>query len=519
MYDYENDTENTILYVTDYLLSFIYFGMVLTVLYGPRSLIHALPRSLQTLLITGMGVICLLHLFMGLDTNQKLSEIIIVSRFVYIMCSATLLTMLIRMRRVKESSSSLLESSSSEQSLRRLYEFISFSVLIFQHRFRLAISAEKDGLHDVFVKETHKIRHGLEDLLNFCRLKLGVIELVPSSFCIRPLIENIRTAFVPMLGDRVKLVTLVDNNVPRRVYADEEAYRVILSNIVSNAVKNTHAGTIVLSLAQQTFGTLQIECRDTGCGMERNELEKAFYPLRKRPEQSHYSLLDTHIHGSELGVGLFLCKSLLKLMNGTIHIESESKQYTQVTINIPIVWDPILHAREDNIERKSLVRSLPKQASRLQIDLELEDEKQAEMNARKGEEKEQNEEKKEEEKTKHGEVILFVDDSASYLHMQKKVMQRRGYEVMTALGGHVAIEQVKTFHQQIGIIFMDMRMPDINGSETTNIIHNLCGDDIPIIGLSANHPPSNYKEQGFAEFLVKPVSTDQIIACIKKYKV
>ena len=110
------------------------------------------------------------------------------------------------------------------------------------------------------------------------------------------------------------------------------------------------------------------------------------------------------------------------------------------------------------------------------------------------------------------ETILFVDDEKGIVEVGKLILQRLGYQVITAQGGHEAIEIFKQRKNEIDLVILDMIMPGMSGSDTFNVLKEHC-PDVKIIlssGYSINGQAKSILERGCRGFIQKPFSMKEL---------
>jgi signal transduction histidine kinase len=144
----------------------------------------------------------------------------------------------------------------------------------------------------------------------------ATVELVP----LAPLLESIAADLRPRPGVEIR-VDAPDNIA---AVADPELLRHALGNVTANAVKNTFAGEIVLE-ASVAEGALELEIRDSGQGMSRNDLDRAFDRFHRGRDSE----------GEGFGLGLAIAKDAIEAVGGTIALESEPGEGARAKIKLP----------------------------------------------------------------------------------------------------------------------------------------------------------------------------------------
>lgn len=188
----------------------------------------------------------------------------------------------------------------------------------------------KDVLHfaNLIEKSGRRLLETLNSVLDFSQLEAGSMNLEPEAVDIADEIEETTELFRPRARDAdVELRTEVETR-PMYAYADPEALRRILQNLVSNAVKFTEPGGSITLRAQAMDERVQIEVEDTGIGIDSEFVPHLFDAF----EQESKGSKRTH-EGS--GLGLAVAQRLVTLMNGTIDVETAKGEGTRFFVRLP----------------------------------------------------------------------------------------------------------------------------------------------------------------------------------------
>ncbi len=236
-------------------------------------------------------------------------------------------------------------------------------------------------------------------------------------------------------------------------YFDQDKIEKILFNILSNAMKNTLTGSIDVALdfderndAQQL---VTIRVNDTGRGMSPTALKNIFNPFYK----SGANKTDTE----SSGIGLALVDSLVKYLNGTIHVKSVQDKGTSIEITLPVL------IRLDHVSKTDQISESPEKAA------PVKQEKPVDVASI-----------SKEAKTKY--TLLIVEDNRELMTFLSKHFSRH-YEVVNASNGSLAIKKINKTPPDI--IISDVKMPKMDGIELCNWLKS---DErfnyIPVILLS-----------------------------------
>lgn len=161
----------------------------------------------------------------------------------------------------------------------------------------------------------------INDILDFSKLEAGEMELDAIDFDIDRCIEDIVDVMATQVEDKVglELATLIDPDVPRHLRGDPARLRQVLLNLVSNAIKFTERGEVVIQAALQAerhnCATIRFAVRDTGVGIPKSAQTKLFQSF------SQVDASTTRQYGGT-GLGLAISQQLVHLMKGEIGVES-----------------------------------------------------------------------------------------------------------------------------------------------------------------------------------------------------
>ena len=328
----------------------------------------------------------------------------------------------------------------------------------------------------------------INNVLNLSRLEAGKEELIIKPFKPKTIIKEIITLFTPQL--KVKQLDLIID-LPEHAIAlkgDPERFKIVLINLISNAIKFTEKGHIKISLQTQTVDSSHVQLaicmEDTGIGMTPEEQSRLFQQF-SRPLSSQYE-------GS--GLGLAISKKLLDLMGGNIQVDSVKGQGSVFTIHLTCEIVGIEEKISPLIERKA--------PSSSPILLPL---------------------------TKH---ILVVEDNTVNQKILRRQLEAAGYTCTVADNGQKAIEAigalaaVETPEQwnplKFNLVLMDLEMPVMGGIEATEWIRKkekqLGMPSIPIIGLSAYAEEvcgEKAKQAGMDAYQTKPYRREELFKIIQ----
>ncbi|MGO4910412.1 ATP-binding protein [Pseudorhodobacter sp. W20_MBD10_FR17] len=301
----------------------------------------------------------------------------------------------------------------------------------------------------------------LNDILDMSKIEAGKVELEIAPFELEPLVRSVIHLYAQRAREKgIILDSVTGDGVPRWLTGDSGRIRQILANLVSNAVKFTSSGSVIVSVqklghAANGAVSLRFAVADTGLGI----------PLEAQPQVfGRFNQLDasyTRRFGGT-GLGLSICRSLAELMAGGMSFESCPDEGSKFYLDLAL---PAAEAR--------VTKPIP-------------DHKAALPRMR----------------------ILVAEDNNINQIVARSMLERLGQSADFALNGQEAIEAAQQFRYDL--IFMDVSMPVLDGLEATRQIRKMSGSrgQVPILGLTAHAGDAERQsclDAGFNEVLSKPL--------------
>ena len=307
----------------------------------------------------------------------------------------------------------------------------------------------------------------INEILDISKIEAGKMELKPVNFDLQTLIKEMDSLFALRCIEE-QLTWNVNNLLnATTVYGDETKLRQVLINLIGNAVKFTDSGEIRLSVTPLEQNIYQFEVKDTGEGIPLESQKHIFEPFQQ-DESGHKK--------GGTGLGLAICQKQLELMDSKLQLESEPNQGAR------FFFDLKLPPAEGAIESQDL---LPGNVSHLAPGLQVK--------------------------------ALVVDDVIENRDVLKRLLTLIGLDVVVAENGEEAIKKVREFSPDI--IYMDMRMPVMDGEEATRLIQEEFGHErFKIVAITASTLDARrdyYLNKGFHEFIGKPFKEEQVFKSLK----
>lgn len=315
----------------------------------------------------------------------------------------------------------------------------------------------------------------INNILDLSKIESGKMKITRDFIEISPLLSDIKLIFEKQIEQKgLSHQFLLNDPFAPLLYLDEIRLKQVLINIIGNALKFTQQGTIKVDLQVVENGhenqrDFVIRVEDTGIGIPSDQHKLIFESFTQQDGKSTRKYEGT-------GLGLAICSKLVTLMNGRIELESQ----VNVGSTFKIVFENV-EAMPRNIHKK------PENLPEIQTNFK-------------------------------GQKVLIVDDIQSNRIVLGKILTRYNLSVIYAKSGKEAIDLLKS--DLPALIIMDIKMPEMNGIETAQIITSQPHfSEIPIIALSASMKNDHNiaSLEIFKSFLSKPFITEEIIHELKKY--
>lgn len=315
----------------------------------------------------------------------------------------------------------------------------------------------------------------LNDILDLSKIESGKIKIDIHPMNYQEVIHDIKLVFQQKVEEKgLTLKITTDSTVPDFILMDELRFYQIIFNLVSNAIKFTNAGQIhILAYAEKTGDddeiNLCVTIEDTGIGIEDSQQKNIFTNLKQQNQSSTNEPAGT-------GLGLAIVNGLLKKLNGTISFKSKPGKGSVFTVKFYQV----------KVDFSEVTRE---ETTRDGVNMKLAPCK-----------------------------IMIVDDISYNILVLKQLINSDDVTYVEAKDGTDALAKLKT--EKPDLIFMDIRMPGINGFDTTELIkHDKDLKDIPVIAFTGSTMKDHNSRihRLFDGYLQKPVFKKDLNAVLKRF--
>ncbi|MBP1991572.1 ATP-binding protein [Paenibacillus eucommiae] len=338
---------------------------------------------------------------------------------------------------------------------------------------------------ELLISVGRRMSYMLNDLVDLTRLKESRIQLHVAPLRLQTVASGVIDMIRFMTGDKsVRLINSVPAAFPP-VMADENRLIQILFNLLHNAVKFTHEGTITIE-AQIKDGIAVILITDTGTGIDEKTKLRIFEPY----DQGN---LDRTLSASGLGLGLSISKQLVELHQGTITVTSTPGQGSVFAFTLPVSDAPL--------QQEAAVPALLSQTySEMAVSL-------ASMSSLTP-----TSSKPSSILAADNPSILIVDDDPLNLSILVNVLSLERYDIVKANSGREALSLLDS--RAWDLIITDVMMPQMSGYELTRAIRERFPvTELPILLLTARNRPEDI-DTGFVaganDYVIKPVDAVEL---------
>lgn len=339
----------------------------------------------------------------------------------------------------------------------------------------------------------------INDILDISRIESGRLELVAADFDLVHFVHSLASVFQPRCEQKgltwrvqwgpslMKAEGDGSSSPPERqvIRADESKLRQIVTNLLSNAVKFTDVGEVGIKIDRSSqevplpsnlhwrLSDLRFEVFDTGVGIPLSGQKRVFETFAQGE--------DGQARGGT-GLGLAIAKRYVELMGGSMALESGPGKGSCFSFTVPVEFE----ADTTRSQGEGIDLSRQPQITRLA----------------------------------HGQHVhaLVVDDVQENRDVLAQLLEHVGVTVATATSGRQALEAVKA--SSFDIVFMDVRMPDMDGLTAAREILQIPMRERPrLVAVSASallEQRREYLQTGFEEFIPKPISAEQIYSMLAR---
>ncbi len=326
----------------------------------------------------------------------------------------------------------------------------------------------------------------INDVLDVSNFENERVKLQAEPYYINDFINEIESVFETVCEQKDISFTIVHNGPAVAVLCDKIRFRQVALNLLNNAVNFTRRGgkitfILAVSLLDGNKAKLDISVTDTGIGMSEEFAKTMFRPFSQEVDNPYRAK-----NAAGAGLGLYIVKNIINLMEGTIDVKTKLGEGTQIKCSIEV---PVIDSASEKEEGQSQPAGVADDAEK-----------------------------------KLSGTVLLVDDNEINREIAIRILNSLGLEADEAENGELAVQKMQQSGADAYIaVLMDIQMPVMNGYEATSAIRKLGGDGyetIPIIALTANafkDAADKAKECGMNDIITKPLQPNVLIHILKRF--
>ena len=320
----------------------------------------------------------------------------------------------------------------------------------------------------------HHLLTLINDILDLSKIEAGKLELNWQTVTLSSLLKSVQDIVRPRAeAHGLKLIFEADDDLPELIKIDPTKLRQVLVNLLGNSVKFTESGYVKLKTSKVSTSTIKFAVEDTGIGIQKENLDAIFSPFQQD---------EGGRKAGGTGLGLSISKNLIQAFGGELSVESTYGKGSTFSFELPlqeINQDEIEEVQQNQLDESD--------------DFILDEKQDIE--------------------------VLIVDDIGSNREVLGQALKLLGFQTSEAHNGRVALEMASKKHYPV--IFMDIRMPEMDGYESTRLIRkeSLCQDSV-IILLTASvvdEEITEAKKHGFNDGLGKPFKIQNIFNSLRRH--
>ena len=331
---------------------------------------------------------------------------------------------------------------------------------------------QKENLHTLKFSAENLLAL-INDILDFSKIEAGKIDFESVDFLMKDIINGLYHSFHMKAEEKsIAMVFDIDEDLPEVLVGDPTRLIQIFNNLVSNAVKFTNQGKVVVKILSEKINDenldLLVTISDSGIGIPPEKLDHVFESFTQASSSTTRKFGGT-------GLGLAITKKLIDLQDGEISVKSVMSKGTSFKFKIPLGYKK----GEHEVQETGIFSSKIELFSSLK-----------------------------------GYKILLVEDNIINVMVAKQFLEQWELYIVHAENGKQAIEALSK--EDFDVILMDIQMPEMDGYTATTVIRKLPDEkkkNIPIVALTASamtEVQERVFKVGMNDFITKPFNPNEL---------
>ncbi len=307
--------------------------------------------------------------------------------------------------------------------------------------------------------------HLINDVLDFSKIEAEKMELERTTFNLKVFFGKIQTLFTSQFNNKnVALEFLIDEKLDRYFLGDETRLSQVMSNLISNALKFTNKGKVVIGAEMEKSNsksaTVSFYVKDSGIGITEQQQKVIFLSFTQADTTTTRKFGGT-------GLGLSISKNIIELYKGELKVESNKGKGSKFYFTIELD----LQLSNKNFVNENVMSTL--------VNLE-------------------------------GMKVLIAEDNIINMLVARKFLKKWNVNITEAINGKLAYAYFE--NNEYDILLIDLEMPEMDGYETTEAIRKI-NKIIPVIAFTAAVYDNMYEDltsKGFTDYIQKPFRPEDL---------
>ena len=329
----------------------------------------------------------------------------------------------------------------------------------------------KEDLNDI-VSASHTLLEIVGNIMDINKIESDKIKIIEMPYNFREELETLCRVNKVRIGDKqIDFRVNIAPDIPYELLGDKPHIKQVINNLVSNAIKYTNEGFIEVNakcINKDNISTIILTVQDSGMGIKEENIKKLFTKFERLDVERNTTAEGT-------GLGLAITKKLVELMGGKINVSSQYGTGSMFMVQIP--------------QKISKMNSDLTNTQKLNLGLNI---KNIDCSNK---------------------SILVVDDNKLNIKVARRNIEALGFKTIDeCYNGSECLEKIKNGNRY-DLILMDIMMPVMSGETCIKKLKQIPNFTTPVIALTADAisgSEEKYKSIGFADYLSKPFTKDQI---------
>jgi signal transduction histidine kinase/HAMP domain-containing protein len=350
----------------------------------------------------------------------------------------------------------------------------------------------------------------INDILDLSKVEAGKLQIAVEPMYLDDIRVYVEKAFSPITASKkISLDVEMSDDIPESIKTDPQRVMQIIKNLMSNAIKFTDHGGVVLKMYKTKNDQVAFEVKDTGIGIPEDKVRHIFEAFQQAD-----GTISRKFGGT--GLGLTISRNLTRILCGELKLKSKIGKGSVFTLILPVTFDP------HKTQQVSSGTVSPDETSSLSIQTSEEPfiipEKKSDLLIL-GSRKESDQIPSfSTDEVFAGKKILIVDDDMRNVYVLSKILEEKQVHILVGRNGREGLEKLFS-NPDVNLVLMDIMMPEIDGyTAMQEIRKDKRFANLPIIALTAKAMKGDREkciEAGANDYLSKPVQTEKLLTLLR----